>query len=312
MADFTTTITDAGVIDADELTIYHQQVILAAFPELVVDQAVSVQEVGIVGKTAQFAKYATLSVPSALSDGVDPASAALADSVATITPAEEGQAITLARLADLESGLKAGNAASILVGQNAGATADARAVTALSGATTNIIYPNAVTAEANLGLNDLLDGVFSGRLYNKLRRTNVPGINGQAYLGFANDDCLHDLREDTANGGWTDVSKYADPQSVLRNEVGMYKGIRWMTTSNISAEDGGGSGDVDSYEVYVVGFNALGYASSHPIELMVTGPFDKLRRFVNFGWYGIFAYGLVREENMVIGRVASTVGVNAA
>lgn len=310
MADFATTVTDAGVLDADEVTIFNNQVILAAFPELVADQAVSVSDSGP-AKTFQFAKYATLSVASALSDGVDPDSVALADSVATIVPAEEGNVVTLARIADLQAGLKAGNAAAALVGQNAGATADYRAIQALANASTNVIWPNAVTATTSLGENDILDSVFAGRLYNKLRRTNVAGIGGQAYLGFANDDCLYDLRNDTANGGWTDVSKYADPQSVLRNEVGMYKGIRWMTTSNISASDGGGSGTIDAYQVYVVGFNALGYASSQPIQLMVTGPFDKLRRFVNFGWYGVFGYGLIREENMVIGNVASTVGANS-
>lgn len=308
MADFTTVITDAGVIDADELSIYSNQLILAATPELVADQAVSVTDSGA-AKVFQFAKYANLDIPSALSDGVDPDSVALADSVVTLTPVEEGTVVTLARLADLESGLKAGLAAAQLVGRNAGATADKRAIEALEAASTNVIYPNGQTATANLTANDILDGTFASRLYNKLARANVPGINGN-YIGIAHDDCLHDLREDTSGGGWIEISKYADPSSALRNEVGMFKGIRWLRSGNTTVTDDGGSGTIDSYEVQVVGFNALGYATSQPIRLMVTGPFDKLGRFVNFGWFGIFKYGTIDANNMVTGDCASSVGAN--
>lgn len=308
MADFVVNPTDAGVIDADEVTIYSNQLILAATPELVADQFVSVRDSGS-AKIFQFAKYANLAAPSALSDGVDPDSVVLADSVSTLTPAEEGLAVTLARIADLESGLKAGLAASQLVGRNAGNTMDLRAVVALEGATTNVIYPNAATTVATMGAGDILDGVFAGRLFNKLRRSNVPGING-AYLGLAHDDCMYDLREDTSGAGWVEVSKYADPNSVLRNEIGMYKGIRWLTSGNVTVTADGAAGSIDSYEVQVVGFNALGFAASHPVQLMITGPFDKLRRFLNFGWYGVFKYGMIDEANAVTGNCVSSIGAN--
>lgn len=308
MADFTTTITDAGVLDADEVTIYATQLQLAATPLLVADQAVTVQQSGA-AKVFQFAKYDALSVPSALSDGVDPASVALADSVVTLTPVEEGNVITLALLADLESGMKARQAASILIGNNAGETAEQRAITALDGAATNIIYPNGHTAATTLTENDVLDSVFAGRLYNKLRRSNIPGING-SYIGIAHEDCLYDLRADAGNNGWTDVSKYANPDSVLRNEVGMFQGIRWLNSGKATVTTDGGAASVDEYELHVVGFNALGYCSSAPIQLKVTGPFDKLGRFINFGWMGIFIYDTIQDANMVSGHVASSIGAN--
>lgn len=308
MADFVVNPTDAAVLDADEVTIYSNQLILAATPELVADQAVTVRDSGA-AKIFQFAKYANLAAPSALSDGVDPDSTLLADSVATLTPVEEGLAVTLARIADLQAGLKAGLAAAQLVGRNAGNTSDLRAIAALEAATTNLIYPNAATSTATVGSGDILDSVFAGRLYNKLARANVPGI-GSSYLGIAHDDCLYDLRQDSSNGGWTDVSKYADPNSVLRNEVGMFKGIRWLRSGNVTVDTDAGAGAVDTYEVQVVGFNALGYASSQAVQLMITGPFDKLRRFLNFGWYGVFKYGTIDEANMVSGVCASSIGAN--
>ena len=309
MADFTTTITDAGVLDADELTIFSNYVIFAATPELVVDQAVTVRESGNT-KTFQWAKYTALAVPSALSDGVDPASTPLSDSSVTVTPTEEGNVVTLAKLADIQSGLKANAASLRLCGFNLGLTKDVRGITTLEGATTNVIYPNDVAATTSLSTADVLDRLFANRLYNKLARANVPGISG-TYIGIAHDDCLHDLRQDASNGGWIDVSKYADPQSALRNEVGQYAGIRWLRSGNTTVTDGGGAGNIDSYEVQVVGDNALGYAANEEPHLVLSGPYDKLLRFVNIGWFGIFAYKMIDESNAVTGDCASTVGANS-
>lgn len=309
MADFTTTITDAGVIDADELTAFQQGIIFGVTPELVADQVATVRAEAM-AKVIQFAKYANLSAATtALNDGEDVTSAALADSTATLTPAEHGNVVTLAHLANLESGGKAWEAAGFLIGRNAGTSLDALAITALEAFSTTVIYPNSATAASNLATTDNLNGVFANRLYNKLARTNVPGIAGGSYVGIAHDDCLHDLRSDTANGGWTDVSKYANPNSVLANEVGMYAGIRWLRSSNVTVT-ADSNGTIDSYKVNVVGFNALGKGESTALDFRMTGPFDKLGRFKNIGWYWVGKYGIIDTANMVQGIVASSVGAN--
>lgn len=309
MTDFVTNITKASIIDADELTKFNAMVVYAATPELVADQLVSVSDSGPV-KIFQFAKYANLSaISSALTDGADVTPVLLADSVTTITPAEYGNAVTVAKLADLESGNKAGLAASYLVGRNAGTSIDKRAITVLEAFSTTVIYPNSATAASNLATADNLDKTFANRLYNKLARTNVPAISGTSYLGIAHDDCLHDLRNDTASGGWTDVSKYADPQSVLKNEVGMFGGIRWIRSSNVTVTSDS-NGAIDSYKVEVCGFNALGKGESSPLQLVVSGPFDILQRFVNFGWLWIGEFAVVDTASMVQGICASSVGAN--
>jgi len=274
MADFATTVTDADVLDADEVALYSSMVILNATPELVADQAVTVTSSGQ-GITHNFAVYANLAaLTTALTDGEDAVSTAMADSLKTITPAEQGGVITLAKLADVQSALKAAKAAGMLIGRNAGTTMDKLAILVLEAFTTTTIYPNSASAVSNLATSDNLDAVFANRLYNKLARTNVPGING-SYIGIAHDDCLHDLRVDTANGGFIDVGRYANPQSVLQNEVGMFAGIRWLRSGNCTVTSDS-NGTIDSYQVNVLGFNALGRAEAGPVQLMVTGPFDKL------------------------------------
>lgn len=309
MADFTTTITDAGVIDADEVTQFEQGIIFGVTPELVADQAATVRSVAR-AKIIQFAKYANLAAATtALTDGEELTSVALADSTATLTPAEQGAVVTLAELANLESGGKAASAAGFLIGRNAGSTLDALAITALEAFSTTVIYPNAATAASNLATTDNLDRIFANRLYNKLARTNVPGINAGLYIGIAHDDCLHDLRVDGSAGGWVDVSKYADPNSVLVNEVGTYAGIRWLRSSNVTVT-ADSNGTIDSYKVNVMGFNALGKGESKALEFKITGPFDKLGRYQNYGWYWVGKYGVIDTANMVQGIVASSVGAN--
>lgn len=308
MADFTTVVTDAGVLDADEVTLFQEAVIYAATPELVADQCVSVISSGN-AKVHQFAVYSNLTaLTTALTDGEDVTSTAMADSTVTITPVEQGGVITLARLADVESGLKASKAAGFLIGRNAGTTIDKLAITILEAFTTTLIYPNSATAASNLATSDNLDAVFANRLYNKLARANVPSIGG-SYIGIAHDDCLHDLRVDTATGGWIDVSKYADPQTVLRNEVGMFGGIRWLRSGNVTVT-ANSNGTIDSYKVNVVGFNGFGKAEAGPVELKVTGPFDKLGRYLNYGWYWLGKFSVIDTANMVQGIVASSVGDN--
>jgi N4-gp56 family major capsid protein len=149
-----------------------------------------------------------------------------------------------------------------------------------------------------------MDKVLAGRLFNKLSRTNVPGVLGGMYVGIAHDDVLHDLRQDTAVGGWTDVSKYADPQSVLRGEVGMFGGVRWLRSSNVTLTS---STLAYTSKVNVCGFNALGYAESLAPQVKITGPFDKMGRFLNIGWYGVFVFDTIDANNQTQAICASSI-----
>jgi len=310
MADFTVGMTKAATVDDSQVLAYAQAILLVATPELIVDQAANVKE-EINAKSITFSKYSNMALATTpLTDGVDPDSVALADSAVPLTPVEQGDVVTTTKLASLQTGGRVDEAAVRLVGRSLGTTQDKLGMNILDAFTTTVIYPNAIASEATVTDSDILDGLFAGRLYNKLARLNVPGLFGGSYIGIAHDDVLHDLRQDTQTGGWMDVSKYAEPDSVLRNEVGMYKGIRWLRSANASIGNGSGAGAVDTYRVNVLGFNALGKAVSLPPGVRITGPFDKLARFVNIGWYGVFVYSVIDTANMVQGICASTVGAN--
>jgi hypothetical protein len=41
-------------------------------------------------------------------------------------------------------------------------------------------------------------------------------------------------------------------------------------------------------------------------ETVVSGPFDRLGRFVNVGWYGLFGYGRTRDSWLLRGEVGAS------
>jgi len=62
--------------------------------------------------------------------------------------------------------------------------------------------------------------------------------------------------------------------------------------------------------VQVVGFNALGRGDASPLEVLIRPGYDKLDRFVNYGWKWTGAYGIIDTANMVQGICASSIGSN--
>lgn len=302
---FTTVMTLTTDVDDSVITLWDEGIILGYTPELVVDQLATVKR-QIGAKTIQFTKYNNLTLAtSALTEDTDPASVALVDAAITITPVEQGNVVTTTKLANLQTGGKVDTAAALLVGRNMGATQDKLGMAVLEAFSTTVIWPNTITATTDLTADDVLDKKFANRLYNKLARVNVPPIDGD-YFGIAHEDALFDLRE-----SMTPVTQYQDLTSIRQNEVGRFAGIRWIRSSNSAIVDGGGAGTVDAYYIAVLGANAFGKAVSEEAHPVMSGPFDKLSRTVNIGWYGVFKYSIIDTGNMVLGRVASSVGANS-
>jgi N4-gp56 family major capsid protein len=306
---FTTNISGVAQVDDSIKLAYDTQFLLEAGQENVMDQLVQ-YKAQIGAKSIQFPKYSLLSLATTpLTEGDDVVSEALADAPILITPAEYGRVVTPTSLASLQTGGTIDLAAAALVGKNLAQTKNKLATLALD-ASTNVITPGGV-ALASLAGTDILTGAVLNQAYNKLSRKNVGRINGE-YVLVAHDDVIADLRADTSAGGWVDVTKYAAPGETLANEVGMFKGFRVVRNNQATYADQTGAGTVDVYNSYVIGFNALGLAESFAPEMRATGPFDKLGRLVNLGWYGVFNYGIVDTDAVWKIQTASSLGANAS
>lgn len=305
---FTTVMSTVSDVDDSIVQEFDQQFIIASADEGVMDQFVSYQR-DIDAKSIEFPKYDQLALATTpLTEDEDPASAALVDSQILFTPQEYGNVVTPTKLASLQTGGKADRAAARLTGINAGRTLDKLAIEAAE-ASSNELTPTG-GAENTLVASDVMTVSFLNSLYNKLARESVAPLSEGMYVCVMHDDVIHDLRDSAGSGSWQDINKYARPEQVLRNEVGMVAGFRIVRDNNITINTDAGSATVDTYHSLCMGFNALGKAESSPLMQKITGPFDKLGRFLNVGWHWCGKYDIVDQDALYLGTTASSVGAN--
>ena len=304
---FTTNLSGTTQLDDSIVLAFDQSYLIAVGQNNVMDQFVT-YKADIGAKSIQFPKYSRLAVATTpLVEADDVTSEAMADAPILITPAEYGNVITTTSLSSLQTGGKADLAAAQLVGINHAQTLDKLAILALD-ACTNVLTVGG-DIQANITAGNVVSLTFLNSMYNKLARASVPMVNG-AYVAVMHDDVIADLRADVSVGSWTDVTKYATPETALRNEVGMYKGFRVVRDNQATITVDGGAGAVDNYNSYYFGMNALGKATSQTGRMTATGPFDKLGRFVNLGWYEVSGYKIVDMDCVWKGVSASSLGVN--
>jgi len=306
---FTSNMTAAAQVDDSVVLEFDQQFIVAATEMGVMDQFVTYKK-DIGAKSIQLPKYAQLALATtALDEDDDITSEALSDSQILFTPAEHGNSVTRTLLASLQTGGTVDRAAARLVGMNQGRTYDKLAILAAE-ASGNEFFPGSVASEAALVAGDIMTVTFLNKLYNKLSRTNVLPLQNGMYIAIMHDDVIHDLRNSAGAGSWSDINKYARPEEVLRNEVGMLAGFRIIRDNLISVNADAGDSAVDSYHTLCMGFNALGKVESKVPTMVMSGPYDKLGRFINIGWHGAVKYGIVDTDALLLGTTASSVGVN--
>lgn len=304
---FLTNFTTTTQVDDSILTAFDQGFIVAYGQSNVMDQLVQYrQDIG--AKSIELPRYSRLALATTpLTEDEDVTSAALSDTKVVFTPAEYGNVVSRTLLASLQTGGKVDLAAAQLVGINAAQTMDKLAILALDAASNTRVV--GATAEGSVTAGQVMSQTEINIAYNKLARANVPMIGG-AYVAVAHDDVLHDIRVGTAAGSWADTAKYAQPDTVMNNEVGMYGGFRWIRNNHSTFGDQTGVGTVDLYNTYFLGFNALGKAESAPLTTRFTGPFDKLGRFVNVGWHTCVQYKIVESDAVQLVKTASSVGEN--
>jgi len=255
----------------------------------------------------KYDQLALATTPLVETDDVD--SEAMVDSKVIVTPKEFGKVVTTTKLASLQTKGMADRAAARLVGINAGRTDNKLALLAMD-ASSNVLFASG-TDEVSTVAGDIMTGSLMGKAYNKLARANALGVANGDFVMIAHDDVIHDIREGSGANSWIDAHKYSLPESLLKNEVGMYKGFRVIRDNLSTINADGGAAGVDVYTSYMIGFNAFGVGQSHPIEMRATGPYDKLNRFVNLGWYGVFEYKIVEDQALWLIKSASSVGDNA-
>ncbi len=303
--------TDTAALNDSIVLAFDQSFIIAN-----AEESIFTEESGIIAykrdisaKSIGLPRYDQMALATTpLAETTDPTPVALSDGERLFTPKEYGNVVTTTKLANLQTGGKADVAAAILVGKNASRTNNRLAILALE-ATPNVKNIGDIATGALVAAN-VMTGAHMSLMYNKLARANVPTLSGNVYVAVMHDDVIEDVRSNATSGEWVDVAKYQDVLSIYKNEVGMFKGFRIIRNNDVTLTADGGAALVDTYKSSFMGFNGLGLVTSKDTEMVISGPFDKLKRFLNLGWYGVHVYGIVEPTAVWTSESASSVGVN--
>lgn len=308
MADFTVNLTGTVEVDDSAKVTYENDFIAEYEQGNVMDQFVEfAREIG--AKSVSMPRYGALTpAETALTEREDVDSEAMSDTEILLTPQEHGNAVTVTELADLQSGGRVSRAAVRQIASNMARTRNVHGIRALE-ATSNAL--TVAASEAATVAGDVITPQQLNKLYNKMSRASVPTVMDGLYVAFLHDDVIHDLRNETGAGSWSDITKRTDGDSTLRNAIGILNGFYIVRNNDCLINADGGNGNVDTYTSSFLGMNGLGLAESMEAQLVMAGPFDKLQRFYNVGWKGCYKYQVIEPTAAWKLISASSIGANA-
>lgn len=202
------------------------------------------------GTRINFRRYESLAAATtALTEGTTPAGSQLTVTDIYATIQQYGDFVTLTDWL-IETGLdpvlvEAGE----ILGEQAGLTIDTLDRDVLV-AGTNVRYANGVANRASvvsaISANDInqairtLEGADAKKIRQMIDGTTKVGTRPirPAYIGITHVDCRYDLE---SLSGWIPVEEYASKGDVMEEEIGSYKGVRFLATSNAKVfPDAGG------------------------------------------------------------------------
>ncbi len=311
---------------------YYDRVLLTrAIPALVHD--IGAQKRPIPPKSSKvvkFRRYLGLepaTVP--LEEGQTPTESTFAYTDITATTKQYGAFVRISDLVDLTNPDPIITEAAEILGEQAGATLDVlNRDVIVSG--TNVLYNNGASRSA---VNTALTAATLNRairtlenaLAKKFTRVITAGTGvstspiGAAYLGIVHPYVAYDLRNIS---GFVPVENYAAQGPVMAEEIGAYRGIRFLQTTLAKywSDAGGAAGSMksttgtnaDVFAVMIFGTNAYGSTEvrGKGIET-ITKPLgsgeDPLNQRLSHGWkVSGFAAKILNEAFMIRVETAAT------
>lgn len=184
------------------------------------------------GRTFQYTRYERLALPQTkLSEGVTPGDTQMIISEVQAVLDQWGAVIPISDVAIDSVKHPVLQMAILRGGTQAQETLD-REMTkvALSGA--NVFYPNAsYTSRSQLTSSDKISTAFIGRVVSSLRDYGAIPFDEDMYVGvldsYAEDDMV------SGDSTFVDAAKYGQIKKLLVNEIGEWKGVRWVRSNTL-------------------------------------------------------------------------------
>ena len=229
----------SGDLSPEMKTFYDKTLITLAGPNLVHDQFGQKRPIPKNGgKTIEFRRFSKL--PKALTpitEGVTPTGNKLKVSAMTARVDQYGDYIEQTDMLELTAIDNTVVEATKELAAQAGATLDTVVRNELMGGTNVMYVPTLddkdreqevtsradITADCKMRVKDVFKAAA------ELKAVNAPKING-SYVAIIHPYVAYDLMQDAAEQ-WIGIQKYADPDKILRGEIGTLGGVRFVEST---------------------------------------------------------------------------------
>jgi N4-gp56 family major capsid protein len=286
------------------------------------------------GNQIKFRRYSQLAAATnALTEGVTPSGSALSVTDVTSTLVQYGDFVTLTDMVSMTNQDPVVTEATDVLGDQAGTTIDqVRRDVMVAG--TNVAYASAVASRLLL-VNKLL-GADLDKAIRYLKGQNAKymkeGIGAsdkvgtgpvrKAFIGIVHPDVEYDLETIT---GYKSVSEYGSQEGIIEDEIGSYKNIRFVSSTNAKIwlngttattagykATGGGTNDV--YATLIIAAEAYGLSplsgeamSTYVKPLGSAGSADPLNQRSTVGWKATTITTILNQAWMI--RIESLASV---
>lgn len=288
-------VTNADALSAEMKTFYDKTLITLAGANLVHEQFGQKRPIPKNGgKVIEFRKFSRL--PKALTpitEGVTPAGNKLNVSAVSCSVDQYGDYIEQTDMLELTSIDNTIVEATKELANQAGITLDTVVRNELVGGT-NVMYVPATDADGNetevLSRSDItsenrlrVKDVFKAAA--ELKAVNAPKIDG-SYVAIIHPYVAYDLMQD-AKEQWIGIQKYADPEKILKGEIGTLGGVRFVEST-----------EAKIYAPAVITEDVSRFTSSNSVNNATAVPVNESVSAVNFGdGVTVFVNG---EENTLL------------
>jgi N4-gp56 family major capsid protein len=182
------------------------------------------------GRTFQYSRFERLSLPqSALTEGVTPSGSSMSLATVTAVMDQWGDFVGVSDVSIDSVKHPVLQMAIDRLGMQAQETLD-REVTkvALSGG--NVYFPNAISARGSLTTSDKASSALIGKIVSNLRSDGAMPYDGRNYIGVVDPFIEDDITNDST---FVDAAKYGEVQKLYNQEIGTWKGVRWLRSNTL-------------------------------------------------------------------------------
>jgi len=311
-------------IPAEVNNFYDRNLLYIAYPLFVHNRWADVRDIprNSGTQTIKFRRYTKLSAATtALTEGVTPASTALAITDITAVAKPYGAYVTITDEVSYQSQdpvlMEAGN----LLGRQAADTLDQLCRDVIL-AGTNVYYGGTATSRVTVAAGDKITTTMLDKVIRLLEQGdtlkmtsmispdsgyNTSPINS-GYIAIVGPEVKFTLMGLT---GFISVEKYANKANVMDGEIGAYKDIRFIATTNDKVFSGAGAAGIDVYSILIMGQHAYaqtrisGESMKNVIKPFGAGE-DPLNQRATSGWKATYVAKILNDDFLVRLEIAST------